>query len=653
MSYAAAPATGLDRDYQLVANEYSQIESIAQIWPIVARKHGQVVALNSPHEQPAVSLTYSELFEQMRRFAAGLQALGVEAGDRLALFADNSPRWFIADQASLMAGAVNVVRSAQADPTELLYILQDSGSTSLIVEDQATLQKLASALEQFPIRVIILLSQEEPSSPLPIKIFNFSQVLEAGAAVNVRAVPVKKQDLATLIYTSGTTGQPKGVMLSHANLLHQVNTFESVIQPQAGDRVLSILPSWHSYERTCEYFLLSCGCTQVYTNLRHIKQDLKRVKPNYLVAVPRLWESIYEGVQKQFREQPASKQRLINFFLGISRRYITAKRLVAGLSLTNLNPTSGQKLLASLQILFLKPLHGLGEKIVYQKIREAATGGELRYVISGGGSLAQHLDLFFEIIGVEILVGYGLTETSPVLSVRRPWANLRGSAGKPIPFTEIKIVDPESRQVLPLGQKGVVMAHGPQVMQGYYNKPEATAKVLDSEGWFDTGDIGWLTKQQDLLLTGRLKDTIVLTNGENIEPQPIEDACLRSPYIDQIVLVGQDQKVLGALIVPNWEALKTWAIAQNYSLQLPGEPATNGEAIALTSKPIQDLYRQELIREVKDRPGYRADDRIGPIRFVPEPFSIENGLMTQKLSIRRNVVMDRYRDMINGMFDAQ
>jgi long-chain acyl-CoA synthetase len=653
MSYAAAPATGLDRDYQLVANEYSQIESLADIWSIVARQHGQVTALSAPHEQPAVSISYSQLFEQMQRFAAGLQGLGVATGDRIALFADNSPRWLIADQASLMAGAVNVVRSAQADAAELLYILQDSGSTSLIVEDQATLKKIASALEPLPIRVIILLSQEEPTSPLPIKILNFAQVLEAGATGDVRAVPVKKQDLATLIYTSGTTGQPKGVMLSHANLLHQVNTFKSVIQPQAGDRILSILPTWHSYERACEYFLLSCGCTQVYTNLRHIKQDLKRVKPNYMVAVPRLWESVYEGVQRQFREQPASKQRLINFFLDISQRYITAKRLVTGLSLTNLHPSGWQKLLGSLQVLLLKPLHGLGEKIVYQKIREAATGGELRYVISGGGSLAQHLDLFFEIIGVEILVGYGLTETSPVLSVRRPWANLRGSAGKPIPLTEIKIVDPESRQVLPLGQKGVVVVHGPQVMQGYYNKPEATAKVLDSEDWFDTGDIGWLTKQQDLVLTGRLKDTIVLTNGENIEPQPIEDACLRSPYIDQIMLVGQDQKVLGALIVPNWEALKTWAIAQNYSLQLPSEPPTNGEAISLTSKPIQDLYRQELVREVKNRPSYRADDRIGSFSFIAEPFSQENGMMTQTLKIRRNVVMDRYHDMINGMFDGQ
>ncbi len=652
MSYAAAPATGLDRDYQLVANEYSQIESLADIWSIVARQHGQVTALSAPHEQPAVSISYSELFEQMRRFAAGLQGLGVEAGDRLALFADNSPRWFIADQGSLMAGAVNVVRSAQAEASELLYIVQDSGSTSLIVEDQATLKKIASGLEQLPIRVIILLSEEEPKSSLPIKILNFLQVLEAGAAVNVRAVPVKKQDLATLIYTSGTTGQPKGVMLSHANLLHQVNTFKSVIQPQAGDRVLSILPSWHVYERTCEYFLLSCGCTQVYTNLRHIKQDLKRVKPNYMVAVPRLWESVYEGVQRQFREQPASKQRLINFFLSISQRYITAKRLVTGLSLTNLHPSGWQKLLANLQVLLLKPLHGLGEKIVYQKIREAATGGELRYVISGGGSLAQHLDLFFEIIGVEILVGYGLTETSPVLSVRRPWANLRGSAGKPIAYTEIKIVDPESRQVFPLEQKGVVVVRGPQVMQGYYNKPEATAKVLDSEGWFDTGDIGWLTKRHDLVLTGRLKDTIVLTNGENIEPQPIEDACLRSAYIDQIMLVGQDQKVLGALIVPNWEALKTWATTQNYGLQLPGEPATNGEAISLASKPIQDLYRQELVREVKDRPGYRADDRIGPFSFIAESFSQENGMLTQTLKIRRNVVMDRYHDMINGMFDG-
>ncbi len=235
---------------------------------------------------------------------------------------------------------------------------------------------------------------------------------------------------------------------------------------------------------------------------------------------------------------------------------------------------------------------------------------------------------------------------------RRYWSNLRYSAGQPIPGTEAKIVDLETRKELPIGQTGLVLLRGPQVMQGYYQNPEATAKAIDAEGWFDSGDLGWLTEQKDLVLTGRAKDTIVLTNGENIEPQPIEDACLRSTYIDQIMLVGQDQKCLGALIVPNLEALEKWATSQNLQLFVENDniAESNGQNINLESKIIQDLFRQELAREVQNRPGYRPDDRIGPFKIILEPFSQENGMMTQTLKIRRHVVMERYRDIINAMF---
>lgn len=227
-----------------------------------------------------------------------------------------------------------------------------------------------------------------------------------------------------------------------------------------------------------------------------------------------------------------------------------------------------------------------------------------------------------------------------------------------MPGTEIRIVDPETRQPLPQGQQGLVLVKGPQVMQGYYKKPEATAKAIDAEGWFDTGDLGWVTPENHLVLTGRAKDTIVLTNGENIEPQPIEDACIRSAYIDQIMLVGQDQRSLGALIVPNIEALQQWAAAQNLALRLPNAVSSQSAAppeefrtaIDLHSKEVQSLFRSELNREVKNRPGYRADDRIGPFELILEPFSLENGMMTQTLKIRRPVVMERYHDIIIGMF---
>ena len=643
---------------------YSSVQSLPEIWPIVAKQFENIVALKDPHAKPEVVVTYGQLYQQIQQFAAGLQALGITPEidsegipTRVALFADNSPRWMIADQGIMTAGAANVVRSAQAEGEELLYILANSGSIALVAENLALLKKLQATLNDLPIQLVVLLSEEEPAADQTLKVVNYSQLMAAGVSHQLTPVSQNRETLATLLYTSGTTGKPKGVMLTHGNLLHQVRTYTDVLVPQPGSRVLSILPTWHAYERSVEYYILSQGCTQIYTNLRNVKKDLKEFKPNLMVGVPRLWESIYEGVQKQFREQPESKQRLVQNLLSVSQRYIKARRLAQGLSLDNLNPSSIERLNATVQAAALWPVHRLADKLVYQKVREA-TGGQINQAISGGGSLARHLDDFFEIVGVEVLVGYGLTETSPVTNVRRPSHNVRYSSGLPMLETEIKIVDPETRQPLPVGERGLVLIRGPQVLKGYYKNPEATAKAIDSQGWFDSGDLGWITPQNDLVLTGRAKDTIVLTNGENIEPQPIEDACLRSPYIDQIMLVGQDQRSLGALIVPNLDALQQWAASQKLHLHLPNSIAAGSDVpaqefrkeIDLDSKEVQNLLRAELNREVQNRPGYRPDDRISTFKLILEPFSIENGMMTQTLKIRRPVVTERYRDIINGMF---
>lgn len=632
--------------------DYSSIDSLPEIWSITAQKFGDIVALHDPHSKPEVLLTYAQLFEKIQQFAAGLQACGVKPEAKIAIFSDNSPRWFIADQGTIMAGAANAVRSSSAEREELLYILSDSDSTSLVVENLNTLKKLRPQLDELPIEFVVLLSDENPNPDETLKILNFARLLELGKQHTLTPVRQTKETLATLIYTSGTTGKPKGVMLNHGNILHQVVNLITILQPEPGDRVLSILPSWHVYERSGEYFILSRGCTQIYTSIRSFKNDLKQFKPAHMIGVPRLWESLYEAIQKQFREQPQSKQKLVKFFLGISERYVIARRIAQGMYLENFNPPGTERLIAKITSILLAPLHALGDRLVYQKIRQA-TGGKVKTLISGGGALAMHLDTFYEIINVPILVGYGLTETSPVTNARTLNHNLRGSSGKPIPGTEIRIVDPDTRQTLPPLQKGLVLIRGPQVMQGYYKKPEATAKAIDPEGWFDSGDLGMVTPANDLVLTGRAKDTIVLSNGENIEPQPIEDACIRSPYISQIMLVGQDQKALGALIVPNLEALGQWAQSQQLNLTFP-DPSASRDEIArsdLYSKSVRELFRQELNREVKNRPGYRSDDQIKVFELILEPFSIENGTMTQKLSIKRHIVMERYRDMINGMFE--
>ncbi len=632
---------------------YRDIQSISEMWPIAANQYGSITALHDPHSEPEVKFSYAELSQAIQQFAAALQALGIQANDHISLFSENCPRWMVADQGIMTAGAADAVRGALADRDELLYIYSHSDSVALVVQDRATLEKLQPQLTELAPRFVVLLTDEAVEPDTPFKLLNFTQLMEIGANQTLQPVPRQPGDLATLMYTSGTSGQPKGVMLTHGNLLSQVFGPSALVQPRTRDRTLTIPPTWHSYERSFEYFTLSWGITQIYTNIRYVKKDLQTFKPRYMVGVPRLWESIYEGVQKQFREQPAKKQKLIHFFLNASQQYIEARRTANNVNLNRLHPSQSERFSASLKAIPLGLIHKLGDKMVYQKVRNA-TGGNVDFLVSGGGSLAEHLEDFFEIINVTILGGYGLTETSPITNVRRPWHNLRSADGQPLPDTEIRIVNPETRQPVPHEQQGLVLIRGPQVMKGYYKNPEATQKVLDPDGWFDSGDLGWVTEQQDLIITGRAKDTIVLTNGENIEPQPIENACARSAYIDQIMLVGQDQRSLGALVVPNLEALQQWAHQQNFHINLPEQPAADAPAdmqvIELDSKPVQDLIRQELTHQVKNRPGYRPDDRIGPFCLLAEPFSIENDMLTRTLKVRRQVVSERYRGMIDGMF---
>jgi long-chain acyl-CoA synthetase len=618
--------------------DYTQVQSLPEVWSIASQRFAGITAVIDPHSKPEARLTYAQLHQGMQQFAAGLQTLGLipAAADdyppRVALFADNCPRWLIADQGIMLAGGIDAVRGAQADPNELGFILRNSGAIGLIIHDFELFQKLRELLINLNLKFIVVLTGDtQPDESF--EVLTFEQVLDRGRDMTLQPVHQDRSTIATLMYTSGTSGLPKGVMLSHGNLIHQVIAAAGVVAPKPGDTILSILPIWHAYERSFEYFIFSRGCTQIYTNLRYVKQDLKQLKPKYMVGVPRLWESIYEGIQKQFRDQPANKQKLVRFCLAKSLEYIRAKRLTQGLSLEQPHPTAAEKAMAMAKRIALSPIHKLGDRLVYQKIRDGL-GGNIDFVVSGGGSIADHLENFFEIVGITILSGYGLTETAPITNVRRPWRNIRGTDGQPLLDTEIRIVDLETREPVPFGQQGLVLIRGPQVMQGYFHNPEATAKAINPEGWFDSGDLGLLLEDYNLVITGRAKDTIVLTNGENIEPQPIEEHLVQCPYIDQVMLVGQDQKTLGALIVPNLEAIEK---------QLGHPPDIHNKA-------VKDLFQQELTQRIRQRPGYRPDDRIGVFQLIEEPFSAENGLLTQTLKIKRNVVSNRYHDLIEQMF---
>jgi long-chain acyl-CoA synthetase len=404
--------------------------------------------------------------------------------------------------------------------------------------------------------------------------------------------------------------------------------------------VLSVLPIWHAYERSASYYFLSCACTQTYTTIKQLKKDLPRVRPIAMATVPRLWESVQAGFEDVVKTFPPSRQRLLRAALANSAAQRKALRTARNLLL---QPVALPGRMTAAAVAALRwPLHALASALIWPKLRLQLSGGQLAYPISGGGAIAPHIDAFFEAVGIELLVGYGLTETSPVVSCRRPWRNIRGSSGLPMPDTEFRIVDQESGAALGFRERGRVLVRGPQVMGGYLGKPEASAKVLSADGWFDTGDLGMLLPDGSVALTGRAKDTIVLSSGENIEPGPLEEALVASPLIEQVMLVGQDERQLGALLVPRVEPIRAWASEQGLSMaeDLGGRPGDSA---------LLNLLMRECNRVLRLRPGARGDERLCGVGLV-EPFSIENGLLTQTLKQRRDRISRRDAAVIERIY---
>ena len=615
---------------------------VDQLWPWLSDHHGEVLAVDAPHATHPERFSYRELADRISLAAAAFRRIGVTAGDVVSLFAENSPRWLVADQGLMRAGAIDAVRGAAAPVEELRYILEDSGSVALVVQNAELLQRLElSASWREQLRFVLVLEGEAPDGAL-----SFDAFLALGASASAPD-PLLGRDrasatgtIATLLYTSGTTGRPKGVPLSHANLLHQMRSLACVARPEAGDPVLSVLPIWHAYERSAEYYFFSCACSQSYTTIKQLKRDLPRVRPVVMVTVPRLWEAVQAGFDDVLKTFPPARQRLLKAALANSAAYALARRRSRNLMLDPVRKRD--RVIAAAEASSRWPAHALASRLIWPKVRLQLSGGSLRFPINGGGAIAPHVDSFFEAVGIELLVGYGLTETSPVVSCRRPWRNIRGSSGLPMPETEFRIVDAETR--LPLGyrQRGVVQVRGPQVMGGYLGKPEATAKVLDAEGWFDTGDLGLLLPDGSVVLTGRAKDTIVLSSGENIEPGPLEETLVASPLIEQVMLVGQDERQLGALVVPRVEVMRAWACDQiaDPGEELGGSPGDPG---------LRRLLRGELNRLLSERVGARGDERLVGVALV-DPFSIDNGLLTQTLKQRRDRITARDSEAIEALY---
>ena len=600
---------------------------------------------------------FQALRSEVAVVAAGLAAAGVARGDHVGLICDTRKEWLLVDQALLGLGAVDVPRGSDSTADEIAYILDHADCKTACVENAAQLAKVAGIKERLPQlgRAVVLDAAELDSAGRAaakargLEVLTLDEVVRSGgepdkaeSLFRAEAAQGKPDDLATIIYTSGTTGEPKGVMLTHRNFVYQIDAIPDSIAIGPGDLLLSVLPVWHSYERIIEYAALFSGAGIAYSKpIREVMlADLAAVNPTFFPTVPRIWEGVRAGVYRNVEAEGGVKAALFKFFIAVGAAHSGLLRRLHGRNATfTVRPRALDALTAALPLALLTPLALLGKVLVFSKIT-ARLGTRFKAGISGAGALPGYVDDFFAAAGILVLEGYGLTEAAPVVSVRKLDHPVSGTVGPPITGTEVKVIKDDGSRALP-GERGVIHVRGPQIMHGYYKRPGDTAAVLAADGWLDTGDIGTLTVNGEIRITGRAKDTVVLLGGENVEPEPIEDLVRQSEYIEHVMVVGQDQRFLGALVVPNAETVAPYAAEHGVS--------GSGLAALAASPEVQRLIQEEVQSRVNARNGFKSFERIARIALLDQPFEVGDQL-THTLKMRRHVIAAQYEQRIADLF---
>ncbi|MGN6185404.1 MAG: AMP-dependent synthetase/ligase [Thermoanaerobaculia bacterium] len=559
----------------------------------------------------------SEFRDTVRWLAEALHEMGVKRGDRVAILAENRPEWTMADFAILATGAVSVPVYPTLLGWQIEYILNDAGTVAIFCSDNEQLDKITEIHSHVPCLNNIIVC--DPPQPLAPGVHTFKDVVERGKKFEAdhgrtwfdqSLASAKPDDLATLVYTSGTTGNPKGAMLTHGNITSNVTTVRDAVPFKAGELALSILPLSHILERMVDFLYYYRGMTVAYAeNVMKVADNLQEIRPPYFAAVPRLFEKMRARVMDNVATAPPARQKIFHWALKIAEERLPYR-------------VEGKPMPFG-----LKAKAAIADKLVFSKII-ARLGGRVRWVVSGGAPLSPELAAFFIGAGVEILEGYGLTETSPVIAVNTPNARRIGTVGPVIPGVEVKIAS-----------DGEILTRGPHVMRGYWNNPEATAQAIDSEGWFHTGDIGEIDKDGFLKITDRKKDIIINAYGKNIAPQPIEALLKSSPYVGTPVLIGDRRKYLAALIVPNFEKLEREAAALGVNAKDREELVNHPKVKALIQDEI-DRFNKNLDRQ----------EKIRRFALIGRDFTIDEDEITPSLKVKRKVIDKKYKHLIDQMY---
>ncbi|MCS1352786.1 long-chain fatty acid--CoA ligase [Mechercharimyces sp. CAU 1602] len=561
------------------------------------------------------SCTYAELWKQVTHAASGLKKLGVGPNDKVAILSDNSPAWAIADFAILSLGAVVVPIYPTLVGEKVTYILEDCDVNLIFVQNRNRLQQVSSWPQS--LTKLVLMSDEVDTSDE--RILNFSQLLEEGERSNhLQSLTSWKEcqrgQLATIVPTSGTTGKPKGVMLSHGNILNNIESMQQFVDVSYRDRTLSFLPLSHIFERTVAHFgLLYQGGTIAYAESIHtVSENLREVQPTLAVSVPRLFEKIYQGIFEQVHQGSSLKKKLFYWGLSIAeQRYQhTAK------SYNNPLPSS------------LEWKYLLAKQIIFTKIHEQL-GGRIRLMVSGGAPLNAEICKFFTKIGIPIVEGYGMSECAPLIACTRLTEPRPGTVGRPAPGTEVR-----------LGADNELLAKSPSVMMGYYNLPEKTAETI-TDGWLHTGDIAEMDGDGCIRIVDRKKSILVLSTGKNVSPQAVEQRLSMSRFIQQSAVIGNNRKYVSALIVPDFSVLKAHAEKHGWSETTPEQWNQ--------SPALSQLIQQEMDRLLKDFASYEKPKTFA---ILKEPFSADKGELTPTLKIRISQVEKNYADTIATLYHS-